>query len=411
MLSHALAYGALLFIPAHSVQPNFEFVILLNSIFISIVVVVSLVTYKLLPLPVSSIHFQGMTVSQLRFNVAFSSLAALFGIALVFYDRVFLRGIDYSVGLRNARYQWLASEGGSLASITGNLLIPFCYVSIFFLVVHYSRLSRFAKFLLFSSSFLGVFGHAALNGGRSNVLLAIIMVLSAYVLKRQEVDKFSFFSGYYKLLPIGVIAIFYVASIIKSSAVMGGVDVETLTVLGIESLYGQVGEHFQSLYDGSEYIYLMMYGVAYLYHGQWTAQVAYSLPVLDGSYTLYPFSVILHTLGIIDAPLKTGFFSDTGAFISLPGAFYYDFGFVGVVILSLLVGLLLGLVLRIISGDNNIGGVRLAFVVYILFLVFLSPILPAYGLSYLNFIVFAFIFLGVLNSLLYRRGFSLVSLK
>lgn len=411
LLSHALAYVALLFIPAYSARPNIEFVILLNSIFISVVLVSSIFTYKILPLPASSVRFQSMTVSQLRFNVAFSSLAALSGVGLIFYDRVFLRGIDYSIGLRNARYQWLASEGGSLASIIGNLLIPFCYVSIFFLVVYYPRLSRFAKFLLFSSSFFGVFGHAALNGGRSNVLLALVMVLSAYLLKGQSASKGSFFVGYYKLLPIGVVAIFYVASIINSSAVMGGVDVETLTVLGVESLYGQVGDYFQRLNGGNEYIYLVIYGVAYLYHGQWTAQVAYSLPVRDGSYTFYPFSVLLNKLGIIDAPLEPGFFSDTGAFISLPGAFYYDFGFVGVVILSLLVGWLLGLVLRMISSDKNVGGVGMAFIVYVLFLVLLSPILPAYGLSYLNFIIFAFVFLGILNALLYRKGFSLVSLK
>lgn len=411
LLSHALAYFSLWLIPAYSAEPNLEFLILLNTVFVSVVLVSAVVTYKLLLLPNSSSNFKAMTASQLSFNVGFSSLGALLGIGLVFYDRVFLRGIDYSVGLRRARYQWLASEGGSLVSVVGNLLVPFCYVSMFFLIVHFSRLSRCARLLLFSSAIFGVFGHAALNGGRSNVLLALIMVLSAYLLRWQGGGKRLFFAGCYKILPVCFLAIFYVASIIKSSAVMGGVDVETLTVLGVESLYGQVGDYFNSHHEGSEYLYFMIYGIAYLYHGQWTAQVAYSLPVRDGSYTFHPFSVILNKLGFIDAPLQTGFFSDTGAFISLPGAFYYDFGFVGVVILSLVVGWLLGLVLRMICVDGNIGGGRLAFIIYVLFLVLLSPILPAYGLSYLNFIIFAFAFLGVLNAFLYRRGFSLVSLE
>ncbi|MDT3709489.1 MAG: hypothetical protein ROZ65_05035 [Pseudomonadaceae bacterium] len=411
LLSHALAYFALFLIPAYSVEPNLEFLLLLNTVFVSVVLMSAVLTYKLLPLPTSSTSFKGMSASQLKFNVGFSSLGALLGISLVFYDRVFLRGIDYSLGLRHARYQWLASEGGSLVSVIGNLLIPFCYVSIFFLVVHYSRLSRFATLLLFSSAFFGVFGHAALNGGRSNVLLALVMGLSAYLLRRQGAPKRLFFANYYKLLPVGLFAIFYVASIIKSSAVMGGVDVETLTILGVESLYGQVSDYFKSRLEGSEYLYLMIYGIAYLYHGQWTAQVTYSLPVRDGSYTFYPFSVILNELGLIDAPLQAGFFSDTGAFISLPGAFYYDFGFMGVVVLSLVVGWLLGLTLRMICADRNIGGGRLAFIIYVLYLVLLSPILPAYGLSYLNFIIFAFAILGVLNAFLYRRSFSLVLLE
>lgn len=406
LLSHLLAYTSLFIIPAHSVTPNIEFILLLNSSFVALVIVFSVLMYKLLPLSKKSGSNCGMAISQLRFNVLFSSFCGLVGLALICYDRVFLRGIDYSAGLRLARYQWLSSEGGSLASVVGNLLIPYSYVCVFFLVVYSSAVSRIGRFLLGLSAFLGIFGHAALNGGRSNILLALIIVLCAIVIRANKTcDGLKLYS-YYKFLPVVVAAILYIGAIIKSSASMGGVDVETLAALGVDSLYGKVSDYFHDLSGIGEYLYLIIYGISYLYHGQWTAQVAYSLPHKEGSYTLYPFSVVLSRLGLIEEPLATGYFSETGAFISLPGAFYYDFGFLGVILLSGLLGVALGVVLNIVAGEKDMGGLKLAFVLYILFVIFLSPVLPAYGLSYLNFILLSFVFLGGLNSILYRRGFS-----
>src|SRR5690606_20489544 len=100
---------------------------------------------------------------------------------------------NYSLGLRHARYQWLNSTGGSLPSVIGNLLIPFGYVSIFLLIIHYSKLSKISRFLLLTSAIISVFGHSALNGGRSNILLALILAIIAIIVKNKGKKKvFSF---------------------------------------------------------------------------------------------------------------------------------------------------------------------------------------------------------------------------
>ena len=45
----------------------------------------------------------------------------------------------------------------------------------------------------------------------------------------------------------------------------------------------------------------------------------------------------------------------------------------------------------------------------ILYVLILSPILPAYGLSYFNFIVFAFIVLGLINALIFRKKINFLN--
>lgn len=345
-----------------------------------------------------------MTKNQLNKNIKIVSYSSIVGFSLVCYDRVFIRGIDYSLGLRHARYQWLNSEGGSLPSIIGNLLIPFGYICIFFLIMHYSCISKKSKYLLLVSSIVSVFGHSALNGGRSNVLLALILVVITVLIKSEQSKKmFSFKLKSLKILPILGMVVGYVSLIIISSAAMGNARLKTLAQLGVESLYGQVGGFFNELEQISQYLYLIIYSIAYLYHGQWTAQVAYSLPDRDGNYTFYSFGIILNRLGLISEPIKSGYFSETGAFISLPGAFYYDFGFLGVIILSSIIGLMFGLVMIILNYSRTIGGTKLAFIIYILFILLLSPILPAYGFSYLHFIIFAFVSLDFINRILFRR--------
>jgi len=407
ILSHVFAYFSLTLIPAKAQVSNISFLILINCLFLILVSVSSLLVYLIYPGRniKKTINAKSMSIRQLFFNVKIVSYGSVFGFLLVMYDRVVLRGIDYTKGLRLARYQWLSSTGGSLPSIIGNLLIPLGYLCIFFLIIHRESLPKRYTRLLLMAAVISIIGHSALNGGRSNLLIALVFALISFILKKNSLKKMFLMINpkIVKTLPIIVIAIGYVSIITFSSASMGNLDMKSLAYLGIQSLYGQVTKGFENLSIFGEVGYLIAYLIAYLYHGQWTAQIAYSLSIRDGNYTFYSFSVILNQLGILDQPLKQGYFSETGAFISLPGAFYYDFGYFGLIILSLLVGILFGIALIIINHNKYISGIKLSFIYYILFILFMSPILPAYGLIYTNFVVFAFVALDVVNNFKFRN--------
>jgi len=390
--------------PAESQISNIGFLILLNSVFISLVLSFSIIIYLLFAKSgLRKCEKPSMSISQLKFNVKFVSYSTIIGFFLILFDRIFIRGINYSLGLRAARYQWLNSTGGSPYGIIGNLLIPFGFICIFFLIVHKDSTSKKEKRLLTLSSFIGIFGHAALNGGRSNILLAIFMVIISLSIGFKKPTKLlTIKPKNLKIIIILSCAIFYVGAITYSSAIMNNMSIKQLTSLGLYELYGVKTGSYNNFGIFGEPTYFIIYFLAYLYHGQWTAQVTYSLPIREGSYTFYSFGVILEKLGLIQTPLTQGYFSKTGAFISLPGAFYYDFGFWGVILLSIILGGFVGLVLIFINKSKFLGGIKLAFIYYILFIIYLSPILPAYGLMYLNFIVFSFVSLEIINRLIFK---------
>lgn len=404
---HLIAYLALALIPAQALVPNIEFILTINSIFISFILFFSILIYKLYPSRAGMGKGRPMGLSQLNANALFSSWGALIGTVLIFYDRVFLRGIDYTQGLRVARYQWMASEGGNLPGVVGNILISLGYVCIFLLIIHYLSFTKKVRLILLVSSIISVVGHAALNGGRSNVLMAIVMVVSTLLLREYRASRSNIFiikKRSLLVIPILIGGVFYISVINSSSADLGGFSMRTLTELDINNLYGQVTSGYDVIEELSDKLYHFIYVIAYLFHGQWTAQAAYSLSSHIGSYLLYPYGIILAKLGILAAPIEPGAFSDTGAFISLPGALYYDFGFFGIVVGAAIIGCLLGLALAFISYSKTLGGLKLAFIYYILFLILLSPVLPAYGFADLDFIAFIFTVVGIANRLIYGKN-------
>lgn len=319
------------------------------------------------------------------------------------YDRIYLRGIDYSSGLRAARYTWLDTTGGSFFGISGNLLVSFSYLGILFLVLYNRHISFYKKWLLIFGILFGVLGHAILNGGRSNLLLAFVMLLIAFLLKNnhksinnKNIINFNNFI-YFTIFIFLIIYIFY---IIQSSANLGNSDLKNLFELGVSAMYGEVNKDFHAK-DYSNLYILIVYSLAYLYHGQWTAQVSSTLTNLDGNYTFSSAITYMLEKYRIITPLGEKYFSDTGAFISLPGAFYYDYGYLGVVLLSILLGIMLGIVF-IFLNSSKIGTFKMMYIIFVLYVIFMSPILPAYGLSYFNFIILSFILLYLVNIIFYK---------
>ncbi len=344
---------------------------------------------------------------QLNFNIYFTSICSILGFFLILYDRVFIRGIDYSNGLRAARYEWLESGGGSFASVTGNLMIPLSYVALYFLISYRNKVRKLKVLLLIVSASLGIVGHAALNGGRSNILIAFFLSLILFIFKgrydfqakRKTYKSFILFTSV--LLPI----LTFVIYLTNQSAQMANISMLELVELGVYGLYGSPTENFE--YIDNDGVAIFVYIFSYLFHGSWTAEALYTLKnsnyisQLPGSYLFYPLSVLASSLKIIDSPMELGYFSDSGAFLSLPGAIYYDFGFLGIVIGTFITGVAVSISVYYLSYKRvTLFGFGIA--IYPVIVALMSPILPAYGLMYLNFVVYAYVVMGILNKLVFR---------
>ena len=412
LASFLLAMLAINVLPASVENDYLHLVYILNFAFVFIIILISIMVYKL-----SCMYFTGAPshrempftsqlnrISIINKNVKFVSLTVLVGFIFIFVDRVFIRGIDYSQGLRMARYEWLDTVGGGVFGVLGNVFISLAYIGILLFVLHFQQI-KLKKLLLFSI-LIGVIGHAALNGGRSNLLLALIMFVIGLLLKKDDGLKIKIVSR--RSLFLLIILIFggyYVASIIASSASMGGVSLGELVVAGIESLYGMPDYTFFNVERG--YLTnIAIYVFSYLYHGQWTTQIAFELANREGLYSITSMlTIILNSLGVLNLNFENKAFADTGAFISLPGAFYYDFGWTGVFFISIFLGMLLGLVFVLIKSTGRIGVLKMAFIVFVLYLLLLSPILAAYGLSYFYFIIFSFFLFGLVNFFVFKHKY------
>lgn len=404
--SNIIAWIAIGVIPAEAARSDIVFCCLLNLLFVSFVLIFSVGTYVAYPfkqktprVPISDVI--------LRKNIKVVVIFPILGFLFMAYDRLMLRGIDYTKGVRHARYQWFASEGGHFPGIIGNLMVPFAYIAVFFLISYYTRLSRLWKLLLVVSILFGIFGHAVLNGGRSNVLLGFVMAIIAWVFKSNTgvsaIGTRMKLSTKIVALLMVVWGFYYVSYIIYSSAALGNVQMYDLVQLGTDSLYGKIDQGFYQQ-KKSEFLYLVIYILTYMYHGQWTAQISHSVMTREGSYL---FPQMLAEMGLLSPPNGVKYFP--GVFISLPGAFYYDFGFLGVIGLSSLLGIMLGFVFIILSYSHRVGGLKMAYIVGVVYLVILSPILPAYGFSYYYYILYSFIALWFINSCYIRRKVNYIS--
>lgn len=400
--SYIISLIVILLLPAKSVISNIQELLILNITHISFVLIGSFIFRK----KRSDIQKKRMIITpntkrQLKINSRLVSFVSLLGFLFMLYDRIFIRRIDYSLGIRNARYQWMNSTGGSLLSILGNIFISFGYVSLFIYLFYNNKLNKTNRLLLLLSSFTTIFGHAALNGGRSNILIAIIWILIFLTIRRQHGIKIKMSNKKNKIIFLCflLISIAYIFYVINSSSKMGNINMETLVYRSVNSFYGMLKPGVAI--PKNKLICYIIYSFIYLYHGQWTTQVALSLNVRPGNYTFAAFNFLLKKLGIINY-IVPGYFSDVGAFISLPGAFYYDFGYLGVIVLSTLLGICSYLATLYVK-KRNLTGFKLALSIYIIAILIMSPIVPSYGLVYMNYILFSFFIVDIINKIVIKK--------
>ena len=114
---------------------------------------------------------------------------------------------------------------------------------------------------------------------------------------------------------------------------------------------------------------------------------------------------ILTRLGILDWTLELPVFDGgAGNFISLPGILLYDYGYIGFVIASILLGILNGLAVNILYSQQNISIIKLVSCIVMFMILYMSPVTLCIGLGYFIFMVYALLMMELIAGIFY--GFS-----
>lgn len=396
----------LVFFPVDAIYKNDEFFILSYLVFIVINIVIGLCCYLFMFSISSKRHaiVEPYKDIFIAFNFKLLSFLIITGGAFLIYDRLIVRGIDYlSLDIRSARYAWLASDGGGFFGVLGNLLIPFSYVGVYFSLKFISNNSK--KLFLICISISGIVLHSFLNGGRSNIFLLLVLLVSFYVMSDFKISKFIFNKYFVFIVGVMVGLILYVFNVISSSAAIGGVDLKEILWLGAIELYGRPNpDFFNETY--SDFVYLVLYSLMYIFHGQWTHQALFELnqsDIVGFHFLAFAPTIFLDKIGVIDLALQQRAFSDTGAFITLIGAVLYDFGWFGLVVFSIFTGCFFGYCLYIKKIKRGRHGFLSFFVqLNVISLLILSPVLSVYGFAYFSFIIWAFFVYWVINLFVFR---------
>lgn len=137
-------------------------------------------------LPKQQQPFDGpVKAADVRWDIVLLLLGAL-AVAALFYDRYFLRGIEYfSVGLAKGRA--LLNQGhheSSFFSVSGNFFL-YCYLfPLIRSILLWEERKRHVHFFIISIALLELIGVTYVMGGRTAILLTITVCLGSFVVRR-----------------------------------------------------------------------------------------------------------------------------------------------------------------------------------------------------------------------------------
>ena len=195
----------------------------------------------------------------------------------------------------------------------------------------------------------------------------------------------------------------YVASIFYSFT---DNNIEYLAItannLGAElnNWYNQNSNHF--INTGIQIALYILHGIYY------TGAVLINprIATLNSNMSLRGILVILSRFHLINYQMEVPAFDGGGNnFIALPGILVYDYGYLGFIVSTLLLGILTGSVLKCLNQkSHNMGIIKVVFCLTVLIHLYMSMVDMALGFGYFLFIVFAMVMMEFIAG--FRYGFS-----
>lgn len=273
--------------------------------------------------------------------------ASLVGFILLMYDKIYIQGIDYSEGVAIAREQWRqlgedrAGQASSVFSAFGYLFGSSYYVAAVLAVTQVKILSTTQRVSILLFCFLMVMANSVITGGRSSILLLGVFIIGAMASRRELNMRMllgSRMQRWIVLIAAGLAAgytIFVFYQRADASALIGTKYVlDFLPFLGLES-----AEWFKDLLDDgmlSSLSAILVLVASYLTHSFATTAAIMDGPIEDKTIIFVHAVNLLSKLGLVNQPSDEWFLS--GRFPSFPGALWHQFGVIGFVMGSLLLG-------------------------------------------------------------------------
>ncbi|MFB2762816.1 hypothetical protein [Marinobacter shengliensis] len=312
--------------------------------------------------------------SDVRWDCILLILGAL-AIGAVFYDRYFIRGIDYfSVGIARAREQLnQGSYQSSVFSVFGNFFL-YCYVfPLVRSILFWEERRLGVHFFIIAVVVIELIGVSVLMGGRTALLLLITFGLGSFVARRTLCKPYRPLSlTYSRLLLISLVSLiafgFFFA--LRSHA-FGDSDSFSyfLNICGHlttgAALECDFGAQSGAGKDAVNYLHLvLLYGT----HGTWMTEDIVGAHWAGGWITPQGlYSLVFSRFGLDQPQAAYG-----GYFIPAPGALLNDFGLWGVVLFALAFGAFAGVLAQRQSlGQTNLATYVLVFAATFWFLSFL----------------------------------------
>lgn len=273
--------------------------------------------------------------------------ASLVGFIFLMYDKIFIQGIDYSDGVAIAREQWRqlgedrAGQASSVFSVLGYLFGSSYYVAVVLAITQVKILSAAQRVSILLFCFLMVMANSVITGGRSSVLLLGVFIIGSMA-SRRELNMRMLLRGrmlrWILLLAAGLAAgytifVFYQRA---DAGELNGTEyvLDFLPFLGLE-----LAEWFKYLLDDgmlSSLSAMLVLVASYLTHSFATTAAIMDGPTEDKTIIFVHAVNLLSKLGLANQPSDEWFLS--GRFPSFPGALWHQFGVIGFVMGSLLLG-------------------------------------------------------------------------
>ncbi|MBY6070779.1 hypothetical protein KUV35_05725 [Marinobacter salsuginis] len=320
-------------------------------------------------------HFQpAEDASDARWDMVLLVLGAL-AVAALFYDRYFLRGIDYfSVGVAKSRA--VLNQGdhdSSFFSVFGNFFLYSYLFPLIRSVLLWEERERRVRFAVITTALVELAGVSYVMGGRTAILLTIMVCLASFVVRRFLGKPYrpAFFS-YPRLLLCASLAIlaFGLFFWLRSRAFGDGNSFSYfLNICGhltegtaLQCDFGAEGGPWKDL---ANYLHLvLLYGT----HGTWLTEDIVQSGWAGGWITPQGlFSLFFSRLGA-EAPAA----AFEGFWVPGPASLLNDFGIVGMICCALVFGAGTGVLAGYLQANRiNFAAYALVFAVSFWFLSFL----------------------------------------
>ena len=344
-----LIYWAVIaLLPVHSIYPATTEAFALQCTFVALVLVSYTLTHAILGkpgLPVAGRFDLSTTPTLIRIALGMS----IIGFFFLTYDKVYIQGIDFSDGIAVAREEWRRGgeerEGqvSSIFSVMGYLMGSGYYVAAVLAVTQVRVLSARKRVWVLLGSFMLLMANSAITGGRSNVLLIAVFILGALA-ARGGLNLRKLFDTQAQRRTVIVaagLALAYTLFIFYQRAQASDVSaleyaLDFLPFLGLEA-----DEWYRSLMEGSiasSLSAILVLAVSYVTHSFATVATIIDAPTEEKTIMFLHIRGILNKLGLVNPPDGDWFLA--GRFPSFPGALWHQYGGIGFVFGSLLLGVI-----------------------------------------------------------------------